>query len=79
MQKFLERFFCIFRATTERADLTMDGAGSSWVAGAVIGSLALVAIIILVVLFRRRIMAMFLQLTNVGNVLSLPPVFKCYF
>lgn len=57
----------------------MDGAGVSWVAGAVIGSLALVAIIVLVVLFRRRIIAKFLQLTYAGNVLNLHPVSKCYF
>lgn len=51
----------------------MDGAGSSWVAGAVIGSLVLVAIIILVVLFRRRIMAFF-QSTEKGNIAHLHPV-----
>lgn len=44
----------------------MDGAGSSWVAGAVIGSLAsvlIVTIIVLLIIFRRRIKAKFFQPT----------------
>lgn len=62
---FYEDPACPNRMTTvERTDL--DGAGSSWVAGAVIGSLVLVAIIIMVVLFRRRIMAFF-QSTEKDN------------
>lgn len=69
--------FLSFRATDERADLTMDGAGSSWVAGAVIGSLAsvlIVTIIVLLIIFRRRIKAKFFQPTCAGNVPYLHPV-----
>lgn len=56
----------------------MDGAGSSWVAGAVIGSLALVTIIVLVVLLRRRIIAKFFQPTNKGNIANLHPVYRYF-
>lgn len=54
----------------------MDGAGS-WVAGAVIGSLAsvlIVTIIVLIIIFRRRIIAKFFQPTDAGNVPYLHPV-----
>lgn len=63
--------FLSFRVTGDRADLPMDGAESSWLASAVIGSLAsilIVTIIVLLIIFRRRIMAKFFQPKNEGNV-----------
>lgn len=63
--------FLSFRVTSDRDDLPMDGAESSWVASAVIGSLTsvlIVTIIVLLIIFRRRIMAKFFQLKNEGNV-----------
>lgn len=58
----------------------MDGAGSSWVASAVIGSLAsvlIVTVIVLLMIFRRRIMAVFLS-TQKGNIANLHPVSKVF-
>lgn len=63
--------FLSFRVTSDRDDLPMDGAESSWVASAVIGSLTsvlIVTIIVLLIIFRRRIMAKFFQPKNEGNV-----------
>lgn len=63
--------FLSFRVTGDRDDLPMDGAESSWVASAVIGSLTsvlIVTIIVLLIIFRRRIMAKFFQPKNEGNV-----------
>lgn len=59
--------FLSFRVTGDRADLSMDGAESSWVASAVIGSLGsvlIVTIIVLLIIFRRRIMAKIFQPTE---------------
>lgn len=59
--------FLSFRVTGDWTDLTMDGAESSWVASVVIGSLAsvfIVTIIVLLIIFRRRIMAKFFQSTE---------------
>lgn len=65
-------FSILRRTTVGRTDF--DEAGSLWIAGVVIGSVALVTIVILVVLFRRRIMAKFFQLTNKGKIANLHPV-----
>lgn len=69
--------FSILRRTTfERTDY--DEAGSSWIAGVVIGGLAVITIIILVLLFRRRIMAKFFQPKNNGKISNLHPVSKVF-
>lgn len=59
--------FLSYRVTGDRVDLSMDGAESSLVASAVIGSLAsvlIVTIIVLLIKFRGRIMAKIFQSTE---------------